>query len=149
MKKARKIINTWKRNSIKFTQYSILEENNLLNKSKEIYLREYKVFYTYDEKNSKVKLNKYVIWIDELNLSHIRQSKHIFIDGTWYWSNGYEQILIILYKDIIINEKIPGIFAIMNNKKYEIYKGILSCIYDLITQNNLYMINIESITSDA
>ena len=118
------MIKHWKRNSIKYSQYSIFESNNIINKEEEIFLREYKYFYSYDEKNSRSILNKYAIWIDDLNISHLRVAKYIFIDGTWYKPNGYEQILIILYKDIITKEKIPGCYIIMNNKRYDIYKDI-------------------------
>ena len=27
-------------------------------------------------------LNKYEIWLNDLNISHLRVSKHLFIDGT-------------------------------------------------------------------
>ena len=37
----------------------------------------------------------------------------------------------------------------MNNKKYELYKEIFRSFYNIITQNNLYEINIESITTDS
>lgn len=37
----------------------------------------------------------------------------------------------------------------MSNKKYEIYNHIFSSIYNKITQNKLYDINIESKTTDA
>ena len=63
-------------------------------------------------------MNKFGIWIDDLNISHISEVEHLFIDSTWYKPNGYKQILIILYKDIIIKEKISGYFVIMNNKQY-------------------------------
>ena len=81
-KKLVNIIRNWKRNSIKFTQYSIFEESNIINSEEELFLREFKYFYTFDEKKSKSILNKYAIWIDDLNISHLRESKHIFIDGT-------------------------------------------------------------------
>ena len=124
-KKLLNIIKTWKRNSLKFTQFSIFDKKNLLNNENEIFLREYKFFYSYDEKKLTPILNKYAIWIDDLNISHLRSSKHIFIDGTWYRPNGYEQILIILYKDVITKEKIPGCYIFLNNKRYEINKEVL------------------------
>ena len=80
---------------------------------------------TFEEKKINPNFNQYAIWIDDLNISHLRTSKHIFIDGTWYRPNEFEQILIILYKDVITMEKIPGCYIIMNNKKYEIYKEVL------------------------
>ena len=72
-KKILNFIKSWKRNSIKFSLYSIFEQKNTVNKEEEIYLREYKYFYTFDEKkSSKSILNKYSIWIDDLNISHLR-----------------------------------------------------------------------------
>ena len=141
------LIKSWKRNSIKFTQFSIFDKNNIYNIDNEIFLREYKYFYTFDEKKLTPILNKYAIWIDDLNISHLRASKHIFIDGTWYRPNGFEQILIILYKDIITKEKIPGCYIIMNNKKYEIYKEIFLSLKNIITQNQLYTFEIETIST--
>ena len=148
-KKLVNMIKHWKRNSIKYSQYSIFESNNIINKEEEIFLREYKYFYSYDEKNSRSILNKYAIWIDDLNISHLRVAKHIFIDGTWYKPNGYEQILIILYKDIITKEKIPGCYIIMNNKKYEIYKEIFLALINILTQNHIYNLDFETITTDV
>ena len=148
-KKLVNIIRNWKRNSIKFTQYCIFEESNIINSEEELFLREFKYFYTFDEKKSKSILNKYAIWIDDLNISHLRESKHIFIDGTWYRPNGYEQILIVLYKDIIIKEKIPGCYVIMNNKRYDNYKEVFISIKNILTQNELYSLNIETITTDS
>ena len=52
-KKLVNIIRNWKRNSIKFTQYSIFEGSNIINSEEELFLREFKYFYTFDEKKSK------------------------------------------------------------------------------------------------
>ena len=73
----------------------------------------------------------------------------MFIDGTWYKQNGFEQILIVLYKDIITKEKIPGCYIIMNNKKFEIYKEIMFSLKNILTQNGIYELEIETITTDA
>ena len=75
-KKLVNMINHWKRNSIKYSQYSIFEPNNIINKEEEIFLKEYKYFYSYDEKKSRSILNKYAIWIDDLNISHLRAYFH-------------------------------------------------------------------------
>ena len=84
--------------------------------------------------------------MDSINISHIRRAKRIFIDGTWYRPSGFCQIIIILYKDIIINEKIPGCYNITNNKKYNIYKAALESFKNIITENNIFDLNINSIT---
>ena len=63
----------------------------------------YKFFYCYNESNTNPILNKFAIWCDDLNVSHLRTTEHLFIDGTWYRPNGFQQIIIILYKDKQIN----------------------------------------------
>ena len=87
--------------------YSIFEKNNIINNNGESFLLEFSYFYNYDEKISTPILNKFAIWFDEINISHISKSQHLSIDSTWYKHYGFEQIIIILDKDIIINEKIP------------------------------------------
>ena len=146
--KMKKLIKNWQRNSIKFSMYTIFEKNNIYNNKGEIFLRDFRFFYNYEENKSEPVLNKYAIWMDTINISHIRKSKHLFIDGTWYRPSGFCQIIIILYKDIIINEKIPGCYIITNNKKYNIYKAALESFKNIITQNNIFDLNINSITVD-
>ena len=79
--------------------YNIFSKDNQKNKEGEIFLREFKYFFTYNEKKNEPILNQYATWIDELNISHIRNIEHLFIYGTWYSPNGFVQILIVLYKD--------------------------------------------------
>ena len=86
--------------------------------------------------------------MDELSISHMRASHHWFIDGTFYKPDNFVQLMIIEYKDVIIKEKIPGAFMITNNKKTCIYKELLTSIKNIISQNNEYILNLESITSD-
>jgi len=68
----------------------------------------------------------------------------------WYLVKhiGFEQIIIILYKDIIINEKISSCYIITNNKKFYLYKKALEAFKKIITQNNIYELNFISITFD-
>ena len=127
----------------------MFDKHNIKNSNNEIMFREYKYFYIYDKRKKLPKLNEYAIWCDDLNISHLRQSKNLFIDGTWYKPNGFQQILIIQYKDIIIKEKIVGAYLIMNNKKFSLYYEVLNAFKNIITQNGKYKLNIKSITSDA
>ena len=79
----------------------------------------------------------------------MRESEHIFLDGTWCKPNGFAQILIIQFKDSIIKEKIFGSYIIMNNKKAVLYIEVLKTFKKIMTQNNKYELNIKTITSDA
>ena len=38
----------------------------------------------------------------------MRESLYYFIDGTWYKTSGMAQIIVIMFKDIITKDKIPG-----------------------------------------
>ena len=76
--------------------------------------------------NIKIILCEYIIWIDELNLSHLRATQHLFLDSTWYKPRDFEQILIIQYKVLIIKDHITDGFIITNNKKCKLYIEILN-----------------------
>ena len=73
-----------KSNSIKFTKFCIFDKDYIYNNDKEVILRNYQYFYLYSKKNKEAILNELVVWIDDINISHMRESKHIFLDGTWY-----------------------------------------------------------------
>ena len=49
----------------------MFNKNNQINKIGEIFYREYKFFYSYENSKSKPVLNQYAIWIDELFISHL------------------------------------------------------------------------------
>ena len=52
-KKIIKFIKSRMRNSLKFSMYTILEKNNMINKNGEIFLREFRYFYNYENNKSK------------------------------------------------------------------------------------------------
>ena len=86
--------------------------------------------------------------MSDLMISHVRKTKHIFIDCTWYQPQGFKQILVILFKDIIINKKISCCFMILKNKRYEIYEKCLTSFNNIIKQNYIFELEIETITTD-
>ena len=141
------IIQKWKNNSIKFTKYQCLE--NPYDNEKELYLREYRVKYIFIENKENIIPIEYFIWANDVNIAHIRKSKNIFFDATFHVPYGFSQCLILLYKDIITGEKYPGIYTVMNKKNYIIYKLVLESINNILTQDKLYNLEIETITTDA
>ena len=126
---ANNIIQKWKNNSIKFTKYQCLE--NPYDNEKELYLREHIVKYTYLKKKENIIQIEYFIWANDVNISHIRKSKNIFLDATFHVPYAFSQCLILLYKDIITGEKYPGIYTVMNKKNYKIYILVLESIYNI------------------
>ena len=86
--KVAEIIKHWMRNSLKFSMYTILEKNNSVNLNREIFLREFRYFYHYEENKTKAILNKFSIWIDDINISHIIREKHLLFYGKWHKPDG-------------------------------------------------------------
>ena len=44
------------------------------------------------------------------------ESPHFYIDGTFVYPSDFKQLIVILFYDIYINKRIPGVFALINNK---------------------------------
>ena len=140
------IINDWKKNSNKFTKFIALE--NAYNQNDELILWDHRnpILYVSNKKNQI--LSEYFIWSHNQIIARARLSKHFFVDGTFHHPSGYEQLLIILFKDVIINEYIPCFFVLMKHKYEFLYNLIFQSIKYILTQNNLYNLLIETITTD-
>ena len=114
----------WKNhnNSFKFT--TAFENNTTSNG--ELYIRE--IFY-YDslENNNKGK-NIAIIFTSDFMLDRIEASKHLHIDATFTHPPEFNQILVILYIDIINNIRAPGAFIIMNKKTQDLYERVFKSI---------------------
>ena len=76
-------------------------------------------------------------------------TKHLFIDATFHHPDKYSQLLIIIFKDIIISEYLPAFFILMSNKTEILYNQIFCSVKRILTQNNIYNLNIETITTDS
>ena len=50
---------------------------------------------------------------------------------------------------LLLKEKLPGCFIIMNNKTYNLYLNILESLKNILSQNNIYNLNILSLTTDT
>ena len=113
------IIGKWKNNSLRFTKYNAIE--NKFNKNNELILWEYKTCPIYTS-NKKHPINsEYFIWTSDKIIARARISKHLFIDATFHHPMDYSQLLIIIFKDIITSDYIPGYFILMSDKTEIIY----------------------------
>ena len=54
-----------------------------------------------------------------------------------------------MYKDIITDLKIPGIYILMNSKKEELYNMVFEDVIKLITWGGLKILNIKTIRTDS
>ena len=141
------LISRWKKNSFKFTKFNAIM--NRKNKYDQIILWEYSTPIIYLS-NKKFPLeSEFFIWTYNSIISRIRQSEHWMIDATYHHPKEYSQLLIILFKDIIISEMIPGFYILMSNKSEYLYAIIFKSIIRIITQNNKYNFRLNTITSDS
>jgi hypothetical protein len=93
--------------------------------------------------------SEYFIWSTNQIIARERLSKHIFIDATFHHPIEYQQLLIIIFKDIITSEYYPGFFILMSNKTEILYDMVFKSIKNILTQNNIYELKIETITTDT
>ena len=79
----------------------------------------------------------------------MRESKVFFIDATWYQPHGFQQLLIIMFKDVITHEKYPGFYITMNNRTEELYTRIFYSILNILTQNMIFNLKLKFIVTDT
>ena len=128
-------------------KYNALE--NKLNKNGELILWDYtnSVIYISNKKNP---LScEFFIWSTDSIVARIRSSKHLFIDVTFHHPQEYSQLLIIIFKDIISKEYYPGFFILMTNKIEIFYDLIFKSFIRIITQQDSYTLNINTIITDT
>ena len=82
-------------------------------------------------------------------IARCRIANHLFIDATFHHPKGYHQLLIIIFKDIVIAQYLPAFYVLMSNKTENLYDLIFKSIIRILTQNNLYDLDIQSIMTDT
>ena len=82
-------------------------------------------------------------------ISRSRIAHHFFIDGTFHHPKNSQQLLITLFKDIIINEYISCFFILMSQKNQQLYNFALQSVKTILTQYDIYTLKIETITTDT
>ena len=123
--------------------------DNAYDYSNRLILREFRSLYIHINKNSKLILCEYIIWGNDENIARMRISKNYYIDATFHTPPLYKQLLIFMYKDVLTNLKIPGLYILMNGNKEEFYNLIFKDIIDIITLQNKYSISIDTIVTDS
>ena len=99
------ILTKWKNNLYRFKKGCIMYETR--DYENRFILRDYRFIPL--ENDNKMKLNslEYIILGNAENIMRLKVTKNLFIDGIFHHPSGYYQLLIIMYKDIIANLKIP------------------------------------------
>ena len=125
-----KNFNEYKNTNENKKEYSLIEIEEIIN-----------IYNIYSEEDD--------IWGVDLIIAHIRKTFIYFIDSICYKPPCINQFFIIMFKDIINNEKYQGFFIKMNNRTKIIYEKILSFIYNMLTHNNLIEISLKIIITDT
>ena len=79
----------------------------------------------------------------------MRKANHYYIYCTFHHSKDYKELLIVMYKDIITNLKIPGIYILLNNKSQRMFNLTFKSLINILTENKTYELDIKSIITDS
>ena len=112
-------------------------------------LREYRTKLGLKENSTTLLINEFIIWANEENIKRIRKAKYFYIDGTFHHPPEFKQLLIIMYKDIITNLKIPGIYILLNGKNKELYDLTFDSIIKILTDDRKIELEVENIITDT
>ena len=82
-------------------------------------------------------------------ISRARVSNHYFVDATFHNPKDFSELMIIIFKDIIIHEYLPGFYILLSNKSEVLYDLAFKSVKRILTQNGLYQLNIKTITTDT
>ena len=141
------IINNWRTKSNKFKKISVLE--NQFDYKNRLILREFRNIYIEIPKKENAVLLDYIIWGNNENISRIRLAKTLYLDGTYHHPVEYKQLLILMYRDVLTNLNIPGIFILLNGKHERFYEIVLLSVKNIITQNDNFTISAKIMVTDA
>ena len=141
------IITKWKNKSNRFSKATVWD--NTTDYQERLILREFRIIFENKGDNKKSKSYEYIIWANEENINRIRKSNHLYIDCTFHHPKEFKELLIVMYKDIITNFKIAGIYALLNNKTEYLYDKVFESMLNIITLNRTIDINIMSVITDS
>ena len=112
------IIGNWKSNSLLFAKFNAII--NQYNKQGELILWEHTntIIYLSNKKNPIP--SEYYIWSCNAMISRVRVSNHYFVDATFHHPKDFTELMII-FKDIIINEYLSGFYILLSNKSEMLY----------------------------
>ena len=71
-------------------------------------------------------------------ISLAKASNHYFIDTTFHHPKDFSELMIIIFKDIIINEYLPGFYILLSNKIKILYDLAFKSLKRILTKNDLY-----------
>ena len=93
--------------------------------------------------------SEYFIWTSNQIIARSSLTRHLFVDATFHNPKDFSQLLIIIFKDIVIAEYLPCFYILMTKKIEILYDILFKSVKRILTQNYIYKLNIKTITSDT
>ena len=75
------------------------------------------------------------------------KAENLYIDATFHHPREFEELLIFMYKGVITELKIPGIYALLNNKSEKIYELVFNDVLKILTWNSLRELNVKTVVT--
>ena len=136
----------WRKKSNVFSKFSIFDNKYTLNQK--LYLRDYTFKGIYSKNGKNIIEHEHIIYVSDFYIKKMAESPHFYIDGTFVYPSDFKQLIVILFYDIYINKRIPGLFALINNKTEPGYIELFKSIYNIITVEKTVNLKLESYTTD-
>ena len=136
----------WRKLSNAFNKFSIFENQKTLD-DKQL-LRDFTVTILYNKNNNTTFQHEHIIYISDYFIKKLNKAEHLYIDGTFIYPQDFKQLIVILYLDENINKRMPGLFALINNKKERGYYCLFKKIYEIISIEETSSIKLKSYTVD-
>ena len=122
-------------------------ENNLT-KDSNFFMRDYTNTLLYNKTGKNQFIHEHMIFVSNFFIRKLNTSKHWYVDGTFVYPKDFSQLIVILYKDENLNRRFPGLYALINNKKYEGYLYMFKKIINILTIEETTELSLESYTLD-
>ena len=71
------------------------------------------------------------------------------INANFHHPKDFNQLLIIIFKDIITSEYYPGFYILMLNKTEILYDLVFKAVIRLIMYQNIFKLEFQTITTDT
>lgn len=72
----------------------------------------------------------------------------LYIDETFLFPPGFNQVIVILYLDDDTKKKFTGMFILSNNRRYEGYLKIFKSLRNIITIKNSKKLKLKTYSTD-
>ena len=136
----------WRKSSNVFKKSSIFDNQKTLDGNQ--FMRDYCITMLYKKNNKDVFQHEHIIFVSDYFIKKLYKSEHFYIDGTFIYPSDFKQMIVILYFDNEKRKRFPGLFALMNNKKEEVYFYLFTRIKNILTIESSEELSLKSYSAN-